>query len=106
MDVRFSDVTVDKTNGIQIRNPKSYQLGNLKFHATKELIYKTQFPAMSLYWLKTYCYYNVFPQVSENGFIQKKLTEKEKMELKKSSMIWKIPSLDYFKFSLSLNIIF
>jgi len=63
----------------QSENPKSYQLGNLKFNATKDLIYKTQFPAMSLYWLKTYHYYNVFPQ---NGFIQKKLSEKEKIELK------------------------
>jgi len=72
-----------KPTEFKSETPKSYQLGNLKFHATKELIYKTQFPAMSLYWLKTYCYYNVFPQVSENGFIQKKLTEKEKMELKK-----------------------
>lgn len=72
-----------KPTEFKSENPKSYQLGNLKFHATKELIYKTQFPAMSLYWLKTYQYYNVFPQISENGFIQKKLTEKEKMELKK-----------------------
>ncbi|MBN9337066.1 MAG: hypothetical protein J0I88_04355, partial [Chryseobacterium sp.] len=72
-----------KPTEFKSENPKSYQLGNLKFNATTGLVYKTQFPAMSLYWLKTYQYYNVFPQISENGFIQKKLTEKEKMELKK-----------------------
>lgn len=65
----------------QSEKPKSYQLGNLKFNATNGLIYKTQFPAMSLYWLKTYQYYNVFPQILNNGFIQKKLSEKEKIEL-------------------------
>lgn len=63
--------------------PRHYQLGNLKFNATKGFIDKTQFPALSLYWLKTYQYYNIFPQASDNGFIQKKLSEKEKFELRK-----------------------
>ena len=62
---------------------KSFQIGNLKFNVTKGLIYKTPFPALSLYWLKTYQYYNVFPQNSNNGFVQKKLTEKDKKSLKK-----------------------
>jgi len=62
---------------------KSYQLGNLKFNATRKLIYKTPFPAMSLYWLKTYEYYNVFPQRDKNGFVQKKLTSEERSELRK-----------------------
>ncbi len=62
---------------------KSYQLGNLKFNATKNLIYKTPFPAMSLYWLKTYEYYNIFPQLDKNGFIQKKMTTEERSELRK-----------------------
>ncbi|UQB67323.1 hypothetical protein KI430_09705 [Epilithonimonas zeae] len=70
-----------KPTEFKSENPKSYQLGNLKFNTTKDLIYKTQFPAMSLYWLKTYQYYNVFPQISDDGFIQKKLNEKEKIEL-------------------------
>lgn len=66
----------------QLEPPKTYQLANLKFNATKGLIDKTPFPAMSLYWLKTYQYYNVFPQIAENGFIQRKLTEKEKTQLR------------------------
>ncbi|MDP9956646.1 hypothetical protein J2X97_002305 [Epilithonimonas hungarica] len=61
--------------------PRRYQLGNLKFNATKGLVDKTSFPAMSLYWLRTYQYYGVFPQISDHGFIQKKLTGKEKIKL-------------------------
>jgi len=60
---------------------KSFQLGNLKFYTTKGLIYETAFPAMSLYWLKTYQYYDVFPQKSDNGFIQKKLSKQEQKQL-------------------------
>lgn len=60
---------------------KSFQLGNLTFNATKGLIDRAPFPAISLYWLKTYQYYNLFPQNSDNGFIQKKLTEKDRKNL-------------------------
>ncbi len=70
-----------KPTEFKSENPRSYQLGNLKFNATKGLIDKTQFPTLSLYWLHTYQYYNIFPQVSDNGFIQKKLSKKEKIEL-------------------------
>ncbi len=72
-----------KPTEFESEKPRSYQVGNLRFRATKGLINKTAFPAMSLYWLKIYQYYNVFPQNSNNGFIQKKLTDKETVQLRK-----------------------
>lgn len=59
----------------------TYQLGNLKFNAAKDLIYKAPVPTLSLYWLETYHYYGVFPQVSGNGFVQRKLSPAEKKQL-------------------------
>ncbi|MCG2792534.1 MAG: hypothetical protein L6262_03165 [Weeksellaceae bacterium] len=60
-----------------------FQIGNLKFKATKGLIYKNSFPTISLYWLKIYQYYQIFPQLSDAGLIQKNLNEGEIKELKK-----------------------
>jgi len=60
---------------------ETYQLGNLKFNSTKKLNYKTDFPAIALYQLKIFQYYNIFPQKSDSGFIQKKLSKKEQKQL-------------------------
>ena len=60
---------------------KTYQLGNLKFNSTKKLNYKTDFPAIALYQLRIFQYYNIFAQKSDCGFIQKKLSEKEQKQL-------------------------
>ena len=68
---------------LHIENYKSYQLGNLKFNATKKLIEQAPFPAIPLYWLKTYEYYNIFPQLDKGGFVQRKMTNEERLELKK-----------------------
>lgn len=60
---------------------KTYQLGNLKFNSTKKLNYKTNFPSIALHQLRIFQYYNVFPQKSDNGFIQKKLSKQEQKQL-------------------------
>jgi len=72
-----------KPNEFRPEGFQSYQLGNVKFKCTKGLIYNNSFPALSLYWLKTYQYYGIFPQSSDDGFIQKKMNEEEKFQLKK-----------------------
>ena len=68
---------------LHIENYKSYQFGNLKFNATEKLIEQAPFPAIPLYWLKTYEYYNIFPQLDKGGFVQRKMTNEERLELKK-----------------------
>lgn len=70
-----------KPTEFKTEHSKSFLIENLRFNATKGLIYKAPFPAISLYWLRTYQYYNVFPRKSNKGFIQKKMTENDKVIL-------------------------
>lgn len=64
-----------------------YKIGNLNFYVPKYPFVKDFLPALNIYDLKLYDYYGIFPQQIgndyENGFFQRKLTAKEKIQLKK-----------------------
>ncbi len=63
---------------------QSFELGNLKFNVVKDypFSFDTPLPAISPSYLEDYLKMGIFPQRSKNGFVWKKLTEKEKEELK------------------------
>ena len=63
------------------KKPKTYQLGNLKFFGVSHVTYRANHPTISLSWLKIYQYYQIFPQIKNDGFIQKKLTPQENIQL-------------------------
>lgn len=58
-------------------------IGNFKFNVPKNPFDKKTFPSLNIYDLKLYHYYGIFPQNSKDGFIQRKLTDTEKIQLKK-----------------------
>lgn len=66
---------------------KEFKIGNFRFNASKNLSDKVHFPALSIYDLKLYDYYGIFPQYFgedfHDGIFQRKLSEKEKIQLKK-----------------------
>ncbi len=66
---------------------KEGKIGNLTFHVSQDSFHKNIFPTLSLYNLKLYGYYGIFPQYLDNdlgqGFFQRKLTEEETIHLKK-----------------------
>ena len=65
---------------------QEFKIGNFSFNASKNLSDKVHFPALSIYDLKLYDYYGIFPQYFEkdfkNGIFQRKLTAEEKIQLK------------------------
>jgi len=65
---------------------QEFKIGNFSFNASKNPNDKVYFPALSIYDLKLYDYYGIFPQYFEkdfkNGIFQRKLTAEEKMQLK------------------------
>jgi hypothetical protein len=66
---------------------KDYKIGNFIFKASENLQDKVHFPSLSIYDLKLYDYYGVFPQYfgknHKDGIFQRKLTDDEKVQLKK-----------------------
>lgn len=64
-----------------------YKIGNLNFYVPQNPFEKQHFPWINSYDLKLYDYYGIFPQQIGNeykdGFYQRKLTPKEKIQLKK-----------------------
>lgn len=69
-----------------ISSNQEFKIGNFNFNASKDPSDKVHFPALSIYDLKLYDYYGIFPQYFEkdfkNGIFQKKLTASEKIQLK------------------------
>ena len=63
-----------------------YKIGNLNFYVPKYPFQKEFFPWLNIYDLKLYDYYGIFPQYLgkdvRNGFLQRKLTKEEKIQLK------------------------
>lgn len=64
-----------------------YKIGNLNFYVPKYPFQKDFFPWINIYDLKLYDYYGIFPQYLDDevkdGFLQRKLTKDEKIQLKK-----------------------
>ncbi len=83
----FSWSQLYKPKEISIKINKEHKIGNLTFYASKNLIDKVHFPSLNIYDLKLYSYYGVFPQHLKrdfkDGFFQRKLTNEEKIQLKK-----------------------
>jgi hypothetical protein len=84
----FSWSQLYKPSAINLINiNKEYKIGNFAFKASKNLQDKVHFPALTLYALKLYDYYGVFPQYFgrdfKDGIFQRKLTDDEKAHLKK-----------------------
>ncbi|MBV6879918.1 hypothetical protein NG800_010610 [Epilithonimonas ginsengisoli] len=69
-----------------ISSNQEFKIGNFNFNASKDPSDKVHFPALSIYDLKLYDYYGIFPQYFKkdfkNGIFQKKLTASEKIQLK------------------------
>lgn len=65
-------------------NYQTFTLGNLKFNVSKNypFSFDTPLPAISPSFIQQYSEIGIFPQKSKNGFIWKKLTPKEKQDLK------------------------
>lgn len=64
-----------------------HKIGNFTFKTSKNPVDKVHFPSLNIYDLKLYDYYGIFPQYFkqdfDGGILQRKLSETEKIQLKK-----------------------
>lgn len=65
----------------EVKIYKQETVGNFNFNASENPFSKDRFPSLSLYDLKLYNYYGIIPQQDGNGFVQRKMTPKEKLQL-------------------------
>ncbi len=70
----------DHLESVKLLNDE--KIGNFSFFVPRDPLAKDRFPSLSIYDLRLYQYYSVFPQRSENGFVQRPLTKDEKWKLK------------------------
>ncbi len=82
----WSQLYKPKENNL-ININSEYKIGNLNFYVPKYPFDRDFFPSLNIYDLKLYDYYGIFPQYLDkdlkSGFFQRKLTEEEKIQLKK-----------------------
>ncbi len=85
----FSENQFFKPASFELKNYKTYQFGNLKFNVVQQypFSFDTPLPSISPYFLQKYLEAGIFPQLQgktlKEGFIWRKMSAAEKIELQK-----------------------
>lgn len=78
-----------KPASFELKNYNTYQIGNLKFNVVQQypFSFDTPLPSISPYFLQKYLEAGIFPQLQgkalKEGFIWRKMSEEEKIQLQK-----------------------
>ncbi len=85
----FSENQWFKPSYFELKNHKTYQIGNLKFNVVQQypFSFDTPLPAISPYFLQKDLEAGIFPQMKgetlKEGFVWRKMNEEEKIQLQK-----------------------
>ncbi|MDN5578689.1 MAG: hypothetical protein L0G11_04990, partial [Chryseobacterium sp.] len=85
----FSENQFFKPASFELKNYNTYQIGNLKFNVVQQypFSFDTPLPSISPYFLQKYLEAGIFPQLQgkalKEGFIWRKMSEEEKIQLQK-----------------------